>query len=155
MLFVVEKAKLRFNISLARDDRTAKSQWSAGPYMRMEANDDYLKLDGLEVSAKFPATVYEPGVLFLKITLFRRLLAIFKDEPFLTIQVADDELLMGYIRMPLDSNEMLLYPDPSQAPQRHPSTLFPPPPAPEPEPKKKPEYWQRMLWEGDVTTPNL
>src|SRR5262245_14542814 len=102
MLFVAERLKLQRNISIVRDDRSKKTLGSAGPFLRLEANDEYLKLDGLEVSAKFPAAVYEPGVLFLKITIFRRLLGTFTEERFLTIQVTADELLIDHIRMPLD-----------------------------------------------------
>lgn len=124
MFFVVEKARLQHNISIVRDDRTQKSLGSAGPYLRLEAKDDYLKLDGLEASARFPATVYEPGVLFLKITVFRRLLTTFKGERFLSIQVVGDELLLGQVRLPMNSNDMLLYANPDQAPAQHPSVRF-------------------------------
>ena len=65
-----------------------------------------------------------PGVLFLKVTVFRRLLRTFKGEKFLTIQVTGDELLMGQVRLPLESNEMLLYPIPDQAPKVHPSVAL-------------------------------
>ena len=82
MFFVVDKSMLQWNLSIVRDDRTKKTLGQAGPFMRLEANDDYLKLDGQEVSAKIPATVYEPGVLFLKITVFRRLLKTITGQPF-------------------------------------------------------------------------
>jgi hypothetical protein len=59
-------------------------------------------------------------VLFLKATQFRRLLPTFKGEKFLTIQVTGDVLLMGRVRLHLESNEMLLYPNPDQAPPVHP-----------------------------------
>ena len=52
-------------------------------------------------------------------TLFRKLLHTIKGEKFLTIQVSADEILMERIRLPLKSNEMLLYTDPESAPQRH------------------------------------
>ena len=87
MLFVIDKPQFQHVIAIVRDDRRKEDQGLAGPFLRLEARDDYVKLDGLEVSAKIPATVYEPGVLFLKVTLFRRLLRTFKGEKFLTIQV--------------------------------------------------------------------
>ena len=124
MLFIIDKPHFQRIIAIVRDDRTKKSQGLAGPFLRLEARDDYVKLDGLMVSAKIPATVYEPGVLFLKVTLFRKLLQTFKGEKFLTIQVTGDELLMGYVRLPLESNDMLLYTNPDQAPQVHPSVTL-------------------------------
>lgn len=133
MFFVIDKPQLQRIIAIVRDDRRKEDQGLAGPFLRLEARDAYVKLDGLEVSAEIPATVYEPGVLFLKATLFRRLLPTFKGEKFLTIQVTADELLMGYVRLPLESNEMLLYPNPDQAPQVHPSLALSPS-----EPKAKP-----------------
>ncbi|MBU4273723.1 MAG: hypothetical protein KKA28_17820 [Planctomycetes bacterium] len=126
MLFVIDKPGFQRVISIVRDDRTKKSRGLAGPFLRLEAKEDYVKLDGLQVSAKIPATVYEPGVLFLKVTLFRKLLQTFKGEKFLTIQVTADWLLMGYVRLALESNEMLLYADPDQAPLVHPALAFSP-----------------------------
>lgn len=124
MLLVIDKPQLQRIIAIVRDDRRKKDQGLTGPFLRLEARDNYLKLDGLEVSAKISATVYEPGVLFLKATRFRKLLPTFKGEKYLTIQVTADELLMGYVRLPLESNEMLLYPNPDQAPPVHPSVAI-------------------------------
>ena len=121
MLFVIDKPKFQRAISIVRDDRKKRSQGLAGPFMRLEAKDDHVKIDGVEASAKIPATVYEPGVLFLKVTLLRRLLQTIKGEEFLTIQVMADGVLIGRARLPLESNEMLLYADPATAPQKHPS----------------------------------
>ena len=126
---------------MVRDDGRKEDQGLAGPFLRLEARDDYVKLDGLKFSGKIPATVYEPGVLFLKVTLFRRLLQTFKGEKFLTIQVTGDELLMGRVRLPLESNEMLLYPYPDQAAPVHPVfALAKPAPVPQPRPR------QLTLW---------
>lgn len=121
MLFVIDKPQLQRVIAIVRDDRRKVDQGLAGPFLRLEARDDFVKLDGLQVSGKFSATVYEPGVLFLKAALFRRLLPTFKGEKFLTIQVTGDALLMGYVRLSLESTEMLLYPNPVQAPPVHPA----------------------------------
>ena len=143
MFFVVDKPRLQRIIAIVRDDRSKRSQWHQGPFLRLEAQDDYLKLEGLEASAKFPATVYEPGVLFLKVTSFRKLLRSITGEKFLSIQVADDELLMDQIRMPLHENEMLLYANPDQAPQHHPSYSKP---DPTPEPTPEPKDMQKRLW---------
>lgn len=124
MLFVVDKPEFQRTIAIVRDDRTKKTQGSSGPFMRMEVHDSYLKLDGLEASATIPATVYESGVLFLKVTVLRRLLQTITGEKFLTIQVTADELLLDRIRLPLESSDMLLYADPTTAPQKHPSVSF-------------------------------
>jgi hypothetical protein len=84
-------------------------------------------------------------VLFLKATQFRRLLPTFKGAKFLTIQVTSDELLMGYVRLPLESNEMLLYLDPNQAPPVHPGVSLE-----KPAPAKRRRRWcagQLTLWQ--------
>jgi len=120
MLFVIDKPQLQRVIAIVRDDRRKEDQEPAGRFLRLEARDDFVKLDGLKVSGKIPATVYEPGVLFLKATRFRRLLPTFKGEKFLTIQVTGDAMLLGNVRLPLESNEMLLYPNPDQAPLEYP-----------------------------------
>ena len=121
MLFVVDKPQFQRTIAIVRDDRTRATQGSASPFMRLEVQDAVLKLDGLEVSATIPATVYESGVLFLKVTALRRILQTIRGEQFVTIQVTTDELLLDNVRLPLEANEMLLYPDPMVAPQTHPT----------------------------------
>ena len=142
MLFVIDKPQFQRVIAIVRDDRRKEKQGLAGPFLRLEARDDCLKIEGLEVSAKIPATVYDPGVLFLKTTLFRRLLRTFKGEKFLTIQVTGNELLMGYVRLPLESNEMLLYPNPDQAPPVHPGVALE-----EPAPVRQTRLRQLRLWD--------
>lgn len=155
MLFVIDKPEFQRAISFARDDRK-KADWGlAGPFMRMEARDDYIKLDGLEASVTIPATVYEPGVLFLKATALRKLLTTIQNQKYLTIQVMADGLLMDQICLPLESNEMLLYPDPDQAPQVHPAFKLLPPVLKQPPPVSKPKCdpRQRRLWD-ETDTPN-
>ena len=145
MFFVINKPKFQRTISIVRDDHTKKSQGLAGPFMRLEAKDDYLKLAGLEASAKIPATVYEPGVLFLRVTVLRKLLQTIKGEKFLTIQVTADELMMEGVRLPLESNDMLLYADLDMAPDQHPSAFLT-----EAEPTR-PESTDRQLTLWDET----
>lgn len=133
MFFVVDKHRLQRLIAITRDDRRPKHQGQAGPWYRIEATEGRLKLTGQQVEAEFPATVYEEGVLFLRVTLFRRLLATYTQTPTITIQVQQDGLHFGEVTMPLESGEMLLYADPAKAPLRHPEessedfpdTLFP------------------------------
>ena len=124
MLFVVDKPRLQRIISIVRDDRTSETQADDGPFLRLEANDDRLKLAGKEVEAEFSATVYEPGVLFLRVTLFRRLLKTMTVKQlhvrYMTFQVNSDGLTFGDVHMPFDAADMLLYPDVHTAPQEHP-----------------------------------
>ena len=147
MIFVIDKPQFQWVITFVRDDRQKKDWGFAGPFLRLEARDNYIKLDGLEASGQIPATVYEPGVLFLKVTLFRRLLRTFKGEKFLTIQVTGDELLMGYVRLPLESNEMLLYPNPEQAPEVHPVFALAKPAPVKPAQVRQPRFRQLTLWD--------
>ena len=150
MLFVVAKQQFQRTISIVRDDRIMRSTGRNEPFLRLEARDDYLKLVGLEVAAQIPATVYEPGVLFLKVSLVRRLLGTIKSQEFITIQVMADGFLMNNIRFPLEENDMLLYADPAQAPEKHPSVALEPPPAT----KRKSDSMQLMLWDPAETNPN-
>ena len=142
MFFVIDRPQLQRMIALVRDDRTADARGPGGPYLRMEASGDMLTLTGREVEASFPATVYEPGVLFLQITTFRRLLPTFKGEKMLTIQVTGDEVLMGPVRLGLAGNDMLLYPDPAKAPRRCPLEVEPEPEPPKPDPQGR--LWPDM-----------
>ena len=157
MFFVIDKPGFQSVLSIVRDDRTKKDQGLRGPFLRLEAKDDYVKLDGLTVSGKFVATVYEPGVLFLKVTLFRRLLRTIKGQKFLSIQVTDNELVMDHIRMPLEANEMLLYADPDLAPQVHPSVSLsstgsvPKPQLQQREPERNYPSW--LIWNKPDTEP--
>ena len=111
-------------ISIVRDDRAHAAQMNQGPFLRLEAADDRLKLSGQIVEAEFPATVYEPGVLFLRVTIFRRLLGTMRLKELgvreMTFQVNSDGLIFADVRLPFDVGDMLLYPDPSTAPQQHP-----------------------------------
>ena len=120
MFFVIDKARLQRTISVARDDRRPAQQGDAGPFFRIEANGDQIKLTGREVEAKIPATVYEPGVLFLRVTLFRRLLRHTAETKSLALQAEQSGLHFGGVTMPLEPSNMLLYVDPAKAPARHP-----------------------------------
>ncbi len=152
MLFVINKSKLQGALSIVRDDRTKKTQGPAGPFLRMEANDNSLKLDGNKVSAMIPATVYEPGVLFLRATVFRRMLATFSKQEFLTIQVMSEGLLVENVTLSLEDQDMLLYVNPDQAPRFHPSVKLKPLPKVS-KPKPKPTSRQLLLWDISPTVP--
>lgn len=121
MLVIVDRPQLLRMIALVRDDRRPPVRGQDAPFMRMEASGESLTLTGQTVEATFPATVLEPGVLFLRIYRFRKLLHSLEEEKSLTIQVNSEGLMAGPVRMPLEPNDMLLYPDPACAPQRHPA----------------------------------
>lgn len=121
MFFVIDKARLKRVIAIVRDDRTKGQQGSQGPFLRLEASGDKLKITGRAVEGEFPATVYEPGVLFLRVTKFRLALGMIDRDKTLAIQVHQDGLLVDNMRFPLESNDMLLYLDPAKAPEVHPN----------------------------------
>ena len=80
------------------------------------------------VEADFPATVYEPGVLFLRVTLFRRALQALAGMKQLAIQVNNDGMFLrsGWRRPP---------PAPVSRPAREPRIPpWPPPITPVPAP---------------------
>ena len=62
MLFVIDKPQLQRVIAIVRDDRRKEDQGLAGPFLRLEARDDFLKLDGLEVSGKIPAMLRDTSL---------------------------------------------------------------------------------------------
>ncbi len=150
MLFVINKSKLQGALSIVRDDRTKKTQGPAGPFLRMEANDNSLKLDGNNVSAIIPATVYEPGVLFLRATVFRRMLRTFKKQTFLTVQVMSEGMLIENVTLSLEDQDMLLYVNPDQAPRFHPSVRFV---RAAKKRRHQPTSRQLLLWDISPTVP--
>ncbi len=131
MLFVVDRPRLLRMIAIVRDDRPPRPGQSA-PLVRIAAKDDTVTVSGERASATFPATVYECGVLFLRPTLFRRLVRTFAGEKFFTFQVTQEGLLFGDVRMPFEKSDMVYYPNPDDAPDQWP----PPPPAAESIPER-------------------
>lgn len=135
MFFVVDKPKLQRMISIVREDRTKNKQGYNAPFLRIKATENELTVSGDKFSATFPATVYEQGVLFLRTTLFRRLVLTFKGEKFLSFQVTEEGLRFGNVLMPFKGSDMILYPNPDTAPKSWPP---PPPEAEQIPPKKQP-----------------
>ena len=132
MFFVVDKPRLQRIIAIVREDRTPDIQAGDIPYLRIEAFNDKLTVSSKEASATFPCTVYEPGVLFIKTTNFRRVLKATKIEgDFLSFQVTENELIFADVRYPFEGLNIVLYPDPDTAPEHWP----PPPPETEQLPK--------------------
>jgi len=132
MLFVVDRPRLLRMIAIVREDRSPRRQGVDAPFLRLAAKNGELTVASKKASATFPATVYEPSVLFIRPTLFRRLVRTFTDEKFFTFQVTRDGLLFGDVRMPFEDSDMVYYPDADQAPERWP----PPPPEAEDIPQK-------------------
>lgn len=118
MFYVVNKVQLERAIGILREDRKRKRQGLKGPWLRMEASDrGQLILATRLEDASMPATVYEPGVLFLKVTAFRRLLHSIEGQQQVTIQVNERGLLMDNIEMPFKANCFMLYENPASAPR--------------------------------------
>ncbi|OHB59740.1 MAG: hypothetical protein A2167_07655 [Planctomycetes bacterium RBG_13_46_10] len=139
MFFVVDKPRLQRMISIVREDKTKSKQSVNAPFLRLKATENELTVSGGRLSATFPATVYEKGVLFLRSTTFRRLIWTFRDEKFLSFQVTKEGLRFGNVLMPFDGSDMVLYSNPDIAPESW------PPPLPEAEqipPKKNPTLFE-------------
>ncbi len=150
MFFVIDRPKLQRIISLVREDMTPSKQGDNSPFLRMEAKGNELTVSGSKVSGSFPATVYEPGVLFLRTTVFRKMLRTFTEEKFLSLQAAQDGLHFGNVYMPFEFADMVLFPIPEQAPDHWPPP-FPereliPEAKPEPKPLPEPNYMHLPLF---------
>lgn len=126
MLFVVDKPRLQRMIALTRDDRKKKDQGKNGPFFRIEASGERIRLTGRQVEAEFPATVYEPGVLFVRVTMFRRALQVVTDTPTIAIQARGEGIDIENIHLAVEACDMLLYADPARAPKVHPDEVQPP-----------------------------
>lgn len=124
MLFVVDKPRLQRIIAITRDDHDARLQQEVAPFLRLEANQDHLRIAGQIVEAEFPATVYEPGVLFLRVAIFHRILHHISLKEigtrYMAIQVNKDGLMFHNYRLGFNIGDMLFYPDPVGSPLQHP-----------------------------------
>jgi len=123
MFFIVDKPRFEKILRIVRPAPGVRASDHTGPFLRIEASDNRLSLSSRSVSAEFEATVFEPGVLFLRERLFARLLRGVKGENQLSIQVNAEGLLFSDVRMPLEPNLMLLYINPLKAPVRHPEEV--------------------------------
>lgn len=120
MFFVIDRPQLQRIIAIIRDDRSLAAQGANVPFLRLAVVKDELTVGAASGEATIPATVYEPGVLFLRTTIFRRLLSSLKGEKHLTIQVTDSDLFMGNVKLPFEAADMELFSDPSNAPPHWP-----------------------------------
>ncbi|HUT30843.1 MAG TPA: hypothetical protein VMX13_13710 [Sedimentisphaerales bacterium] len=141
MFFVVDKPRLQRMIAIVREDSTPHRQGANASFLRLKATENELTVSGDKVSATFPATVYEQGVLFLRPSLFRRLVRTFRGEKFLAFQVSAEGLRFGNVLMPFEGSDMVLYPNPDTAPERWPPPL--------PEAEQIPERRSPMLFDMD------
>lgn len=142
MFFVIDRSRLQRMIRIVRDDRKRTLQGANSPFLRLAAHGDELAVAGLQVEATFPATVYEPGVAFIRTTLFRQLLDTFDDEKFLSLQVDKDGLRMGNVFLSFEAADIVLFPVVEQAPFRWPAKL---PTSEQP----KDRHQQGMLFDGE------
>lgn len=124
MLFVVSRSEFIKRMDVVRNDRVRKKRKTEAdeiPYLRLAATaDNRVTLSGLGAEVEFGATVYEPGVLFLRAAKFRLALQMLPDSPMVAIQANGEQLAFGDTRFPVEGGDFLLYPDPSQAPKLHP-----------------------------------
>ena len=129
MFFVVDKPRLKTMLSIVREDHHPRRGPEGGPFLRLEAKDGSLTISGDSVEIEMPATVYEPGVLFLRTTRFRRMLNAIDIKILgtrhLTFQINQDGMVFADVRFGFDVLDMLLYLNPMQAPKRHPGDRFP------------------------------
>jgi hypothetical protein len=123
MFFVIDKSRLQRVIRIVREDRTLRTQGQDSPFMRLAADGDQLIVSGHRIEGAFPATVYESGVVFIRTTLFRRLLDTFIDEKFLSLQVDKEGLHIGNVFLSFDAADMVLFSNVEQAPTRWPAEL--------------------------------
>lgn len=133
MLFVIDKARLQRLIAVTRDDRTPRDKGKEGPFYRIQAFDNTLRLTGRAVEATVPATVHVPGVMFLRVTLFRQMLRMVPASGFIAIQAHRDGLTFADVTLAASNVDMLLYPDVASAPELHPTERKPVPPPPNPD----------------------
>jgi len=112
-------------IHLVRDDKNVSSLGAESPFLRIAATGDQLTVAGGKVKATFPATVYEAGVIFIRTTVFRRLLNTFTDEKFLTLQIDKEGLRMGNVFVSFEVVDLMLFPNVEQAPHKWPAELPP------------------------------
>ena len=121
MFFVVDKARLQQAISIVREDKTAGKQIDEIPFLRLKALENELTVSSSVESATLPATVYEPGVLFVRTTKFCRVFKMTSaKEQFVTFQFTEEGLRFCDALLPFDPENMAYFPDTSQSPENWP-----------------------------------
>jgi hypothetical protein len=121
MFFVVDKARLERVISIVREDKTPGKQVDKIPFLRLKALENELTVSSSVESATLPATVYEPGVLFVRTTKFCRVFKMTSvQEQFVTFQFTEEGLRFCDALLPFDTENMAYFPDTSQSPENWP-----------------------------------
>lgn len=124
MLFVIDKIRFQKFIAIVRQDRKPSLQGKDSPFLRIQAEKDIVEIASSQAKASLTATVYEPGVLFIRTTLFRRVLqATPTVDQFITFQVDKEALVFADVRMPFENSDMILYTNPAEAPPTYPPPL--------------------------------
>ncbi len=129
MLVVITKSQLVKLIRLTRDDRGPQRQWKHAPFLRLEARqgEQVLRVTGRAVEGTLPATVHIPGVMFLRVTVFRTLLAMTlggrggKTGGFIAMHAGAHGLSFEDVTIRPDDADILVYPIVETAPALHPS----------------------------------
>ena len=121
MFFVVDKTRLQRMISLVREDKTPEKQGDETPFLRLKALQNELTISSSVESATLPATVYEPGVLFIRTTKFCRVLNMASvKEQFITFQFTEEGLRFCDALLPFDTENMAYFSDTTQSPEHWP-----------------------------------
>jgi len=123
MFFVIEKPRFERMLAIA-DEAPVGRGTGREPFVRIEARENRMSMAGPRVTAEFSVTVYEPGVLFLRAGVLRRLLRMMPIRELkmkhVAFQVSADGLRFADVKLPFSVGDMLLYPDCAGAPDRHP-----------------------------------
>jgi hypothetical protein len=123
MFFVVDNTRFQQMISIVREDKQARKQRDEIPFLRLKALENELTVSSSIESATLAATVYEPGVLFVRTTKFCRVLKMTSvKEQFVTFQFTEEGFRFCSALLPFDTENMAYFPDVSQAPENWPLT---------------------------------
>lgn len=120
MFFVIDSLYLHQITSLAGSDCSSDTLDADAPFVRLAALNSELTVASTKNHATIPATVWEPGVLFIEPAAFHRLLEAVKRENHFAVQATDKELRIGNVRLVYEPNAMQLFPDPAAAPPNWP-----------------------------------
>lgn len=122
MFVEIDRKRFLKVLDIARDRRPSgrASRVDETPYLRFAATSDgVLTLTGLSVEVSVPATVHRPGVVFLRASTFRQLIAALHQAPLLVMQMTREGLEFDGITVPFEGGDFEFHPDPSVAPVLH------------------------------------
>jgi hypothetical protein len=113
MFFVLDKPRLQRFLAIVRRGGGAGEPRTDALFIRLEAQGNEVAISTATASATLPATVYDPGVLFLRTATLSRLLLGIKGQKQLAFQVTGEALHVDNVRMPLVPADMTLFLDPT------------------------------------------